>query len=673
MFEEQKGNEMKTNTHHVLFLLCAGEFVNLFFVCFRVLIVCLLLFISFVSLFASMSDAIVVDGASDAASSASGITSETCTIPLLRKHLAICLSKYGPEHPDTLSTLNRLGVALGTEPSREEHTEGVCLLCDCYQKTDLMHGGGGTHIRTLAVLHDLAYSLIEFSPTKAFSLQEKCVENLRLVFGSSHPCVLIMQQNLGMLAYMTGEKQAESVLQDCFSKMQIVFGTKHPQTLDSMYWLSCCTRNPKKAKDIMQECLEKQKQIFSPDHLSVLKSMLHVARLSGNTPEAIHLLETCLESCLKASPPGLENATIFLTAEIFEMPLEDVVTFYRNNQVVACAGSTHLLELEVRRTLGEYKKDKNLLQMSLEAQKQIRGPDDPHTLRTMHVVGLFLERGPECISVLRECLERRKRVLGDYHPDTLETMHSLASALGSTAESLQLYHTCLEQQKHTLGLTDARTLLTMHNFAMALGGTEEAIELYRECLQLEKEALGLDDAQTLKTMYNLAFVLGESEEAITLFRTCLDRQTLLFGRQHEDTLRTMCKLGITLRHTAEGIEILQEYWTQVRDSRNPRAREMLSWLVSLFDYESDEGWWVWKEWVFYEYGIRCFVFDDEDVVDDKGFCAIEQEVILPGTRCCAWPNCDHVFFYHGLSLYFGGWKNPKPCPLCRAPTESQSL
>lgn len=86
---------------------------------------------------------------------------------------------------------------------------------------------------------------------------------------------------------------------------------------------------------------------------------------------------------------------------------------------------------EVYRNLGLYAQAEPLLKEAFDSSRNLRGADDPGTLRLANEIGrlYFLQdRDKEAETLLTATLGTQRPRVGARHPDTLETRHNLAYA-----------------------------------------------------------------------------------------------------------------------------------------------------------------------------------------------------------------------------------------------------
>jgi tetratricopeptide (TPR) repeat protein len=213
------------------------------------------------------------------------------------------------------------------------------------------------------------------------------------------------------------------------------------------------------------------------------------------------------------------------------------------------------VEAAVRDTMGntysqlaQYPEARKQLERALELERQVLGPGDPRTLKTLNHLGRALWHSgmfPEAETLLTQGLEIEGRVLGREHPDTLYCMNSLANvyrAEGKDAQAEVLYRQTLEARSRLLGREDPDTLISMNNLAnvyWSQGKYAKAEALYSQTLEIQRRVLGPEHPDTLLSMGNLASTCteeGKFEEAEALFVRTVEISRRVLGPEHTNTL-----------------------------------------------------------------------------------------------------------------------------------------
>jgi|CXWL01.1.fsa_nt_gi serine/threonine-protein kinase len=162
----------------------------------------------------------------------------------------------GDEHPDTLESVNKMGVLL-------QH-QGKFAMAESYLR-------------------------------EAF-------EKRRRVFGEDDPETIASLNNLGRLLKDQGKHaEAEAFLREALEKRRRVLGDEHPDTLSSMNNIGRVLRDQGKlteAESYLREALEKRSRVLGEDHPDTIASINNLGRLlerQGNLAEAEAYYRTAMK------------------------------------------------------------------------------------------------------------------------------------------------------------------------------------------------------------------------------------------------------------------------------------------------------------------------------------------------------------------------------------------
>ena len=184
-------------------------------------------------------------------------------VPLLEEAWKIQKVKLGPEHPDTLISMNNLAAA--------------------YRNAGKL---------------DLAVPLFE-----------ETLKMTKAKLGPEHPRTLISMINLASGYQASGKLDlALPLYVEALRVQKVKLGPEHPDTMVSMHNLAIAYREhgePNMAIPLLEETLKRKKAKSGPDHPDTLASMdsLEVAYLeSGKLDLAASLLRECLTTREKTQP-----------------------------------------------------------------------------------------------------------------------------------------------------------------------------------------------------------------------------------------------------------------------------------------------------------------------------------------------------------------------------------
>ena len=184
----------------------------------------------------------------------------------------------GAEHPDTLNTLNSIGLVLSWQGK--------------YEKAEATHKHaleikrrvlGKEHPSTLNSMSGVASAYRNQGQWK--EAEELCVQVLetrKKVLGEEHPDTLI---SIGNLASMYGDqgrlKEAEELEVQVLEIRKKVLGEEHPNTLLSMYNLAFTLKNLGRAQEavlLLEGCFKLREKVLGPQHPDTALSLKSLKR-----------------------------------------------------------------------------------------------------------------------------------------------------------------------------------------------------------------------------------------------------------------------------------------------------------------------------------------------------------------------------------------------------------
>jgi serine/threonine protein kinase len=335
-----------------------------------------------------------------------GLGEASLAVEVHNKALATRKAKLGPDHPDTLVSMNNLAVAY---QASGQLGKAMTLLVETLEKMKAKLGPD--HRETLNSMNSLAQAFRDSGqPAKALALFEETLEKMKAKLGPDHPTTLATMDNLAGAYQDSGQlPKAVPLFEAALEKRRAKLGPDHPDTLTSMHNLALAyelSGQLAKALALFEETLEKEKAKLGPDHPSTLISMSRLAGAyqdSGQLARAVALYEEALEKQkAKLGPDHPDTLTSM------------------SNLAVAYEASDQLAKALA------------LYEETLEKKKAKLGPDHPETLISMNNLAVaYRDRGqPEkAVPLLEATLEKTKAKLGAEHPQTLMTMSNLGSVL----------------------------------------------------------------------------------------------------------------------------------------------------------------------------------------------------------------------------------------------------
>ncbi|KAJ5378060.1 Tetratricopeptide-like helical [Penicillium cataractarum] len=272
---------------------------------------------------------------------------------LLIENLEVRQRALGPEHPNTLRSLNNLGSVL--------HYQGK------YKEAEAIHRRalegkekalGLEHSDTLTSLNNLGSVLHDQGIYKeAEAIHRRVLEGREKALGLEHPDTLRSLNHLGLVLHDQGiYKEAEAIHRRVLEGREKALGLEHPDTLISLNNLGSVLRYQGKYKEAeaihrreLKGC-EKALGLEHPDRLTSLNNLGLVLRDQGKYKEAEAMHRRALEGYKKALGPEHPNSLISL-----------------NNLGL------------VLHDQGKYKEAEAIHRRALEGYKKALGPEHPDT------------------------------------------------------------------------------------------------------------------------------------------------------------------------------------------------------------------------------------------------------------------------------------------------------
>jgi eukaryotic-like serine/threonine-protein kinase len=289
----------------------------------------------------------------------------------------------GPDHPDTLASLNSLGssfVFLG------RHDDAFTLLQETLERRSATLGPD--HPDTLGTMNGLTGVYAALGRyADALKLGEEVLARRRATLGPDHPDTLVSMYNLAH-GYMYHSRYADALKlgEEVLARWKATLGPDHPDTLDCMNdvanYYGLLGRHEDALK-LLQETLALRKEKMGPHHMSTLQTMANLATSYsdlGLHTDALKLREETLALQKAHLPPGHPDTL---------------------------AGMHNLGNTYAR--VGRHADALKLRQETLVLREDKLGPTHPDTLRSMKALAESLvqfDRGAEAVVVIDDCVRR---------------------------------------------------------------------------------------------------------------------------------------------------------------------------------------------------------------------------------------------------------------------------
>jgi non-specific serine/threonine protein kinase/serine/threonine-protein kinase len=323
--------------------------------------------------------------------------------PLLNRSVEIRRRLLGPDHPDTLQSMDSLAVFY-KQAGRYDEAEKLQAETAAGRRRVL----GADHLDTLDSMNELA---VVYESQGRFPESEKLYNDVltarRRVLSQDDPklfesldCVASANQNLGRY------EEAEKLYVEEVTGRTRVQGSDHPSTLWAMNNLGNVYMQQKrydKAEAIHLKTLELRRRVLGNDHPRTLASMGNLSQVyiaEGRNEEAEKLVHETLE--IDRRVLGAEHRNT----------LDDMNTLAR-----------------VSFALGRKDEAERLYQETLRTQSRVLGPEHPETLATMKdLADAYTQEGriDDAERLLTTAVQGMRRVLGENHPDTVAAVTDLA-------------------------------------------------------------------------------------------------------------------------------------------------------------------------------------------------------------------------------------------------------
>lgn len=199
----------------------------------------------------------------------------------------------GPDHPETLKSINNLGTILGDNGHYEEAEP---LFRRALEGREIVLGPD--HPVTLRSVLDLG-TLVYFKGdyARAEALYRRALEGNEKALGWEHIGTHLAAENLAIsLAANGGYEEAELLFNRALEGAEKALGPEHPSTLNTVYNLGNLLRDRgdyKGAELLYRRALEGKERTLGSGHSSTLKSAINLSSLLNNSsrlPEALVLL-----------------------------------------------------------------------------------------------------------------------------------------------------------------------------------------------------------------------------------------------------------------------------------------------------------------------------------------------------------------------------------------------
>jgi serine/threonine protein kinase len=457
-------------------------------------------------------------------------------IAILSKARAALTASVGPDHADTLASMNNLAnVYLATG----QLAKALPLFEETLAKRKAALGPD--HPDTLASMNNLAFAYQGAGQlAKALPLFEETLAKRKAALGPDHPDTLISMNNLAN-AYRAIGQLAKALLlyEETLAKRKAALGPDHPDTLISMNNLGNAYQADgqwAKALPLYEETLAKTKAKLGPDHPNTLSSMNNLAsayRAYGQLAKALPLFEETLAKRKAALGPDHTDTL---------RSMNNLASAYQADSQLA--------------------KALPLFEETLAKKKAKLGTAHPDTLISMNNLASAYQNDGQLAKALplfEETLAKRKATLGTDHPDTLTSMDNLALAYldaKTPGKAVPVFNELLAAKRKQLGAANPRFADQLASIALDVLKHEQyaaAEPMLRECLEIRVKT----EPEAWSTFYTKAMLGGS-----------------LLGQKKYSGAEPLLK---------EGYEGMKQRETTMPPAAKVRLTEALERLVQLYE------------------------------------------------------------------------------------------
>jgi tetratricopeptide (TPR) repeat protein len=204
---------------------------------------------------------------------------------------------WGPEHTETLGTVNNLG-NLYTDLGK--HKEAETMYKRALEGKEKVWGP--EHTSTLDTVSNLGNLYADLGMLKkAENMYKRALEGFEKALGPEHTSTLDTINNLGLLyADLDKHKEAEKMYKRALEGKEKVWGPEHTSTLDTVSNLGILYKSlgeHKEAENMYKRALEGFEKAWGPEHTSTLDTIYNLGLLYaklGKHKEAEKMFERAL-------------------------------------------------------------------------------------------------------------------------------------------------------------------------------------------------------------------------------------------------------------------------------------------------------------------------------------------------------------------------------------------
>jgi serine/threonine protein kinase/lipopolysaccharide biosynthesis regulator YciM len=387
-------------------------------------------------------------------------------LKLREETLALTRSKLGPDYPDTLKSVNNLAISYSQAGQNDRAIK-------LHEATLALHRSklGPDHPETLRSMNNLASSYAAGGQhERALKLFEETLALQKAKLGPDHPDTLLSMNNLANGYRRAGQNDwAIKLHEETLALRKTKLGPDHPDTLQSMSGVAVSYADSgqhERAMKLFAETLALRRAKLGPDHPETLVSMSNLAESYADSGQHDRALELCEETlALRKAKLGPDHPD----------------TLYTMSNLASSYEAT-----------GQHDRALRLFEETVSLTSSKLGPDHPYACA-------FLEGRAQCLAkwgqidragaIVDEVIASRRKTQGHGHPDTFRSRMIRADidlAHGRLGAALAAERTILDECRTRLGADHRLTIaagLALARVSAARGDHNAGAPLYQAALE----------------------------------------------------------------------------------------------------------------------------------------------------------------------------------------------
>ncbi|MFP3041409.1 tetratricopeptide repeat protein, partial [Treponema primitia] len=464
-----------------------------------------------------------------------------------QKALTIRKEALGPEHPDTATSYNDIGIKYWGMGNNEKALEFYQRALAIREKVL-----GFEHPDAARSYNNIGVVYMEMgNHEKALEFFQKTLAISTKVLGLEHPDIAASYNNIGM-AYsaMRNKEKALEFHQKALALREKVFGLEHPGTAGSYYNIGVVyreMRNKEKALEFHQKALAIREKVLGLEHPATATSYNDI----GLVYSAMANYEKALEFSQKA---------LAVQEKVLGPEHPDTAGSYNSIGLVYSA-------------MGNYEKALEFHHKALALREKVLGLEHPDNALLYNNIGLVysaMANYEKALEFYQKTLAIREKVFGLEHPDTAASYVNISEVYyikGNNEKMLEFSQKALAIQEKVFGPEHPSTIASYNNIGMVYSkrrNYERALEFYQKALAIQEKVRGLEHPDTALSYNNIGEVcydMGNKEKALEFFQKALAIKEKVFGLEHPSTIASYNNIGVVydrMRNHEKALEFYQK-------------------------------------------------------------------------------------------------------------------